>query len=293
MKGIKVPKLRLLPLVIFVAVLMLSVRLGNLWQDVSQVMAEVRVGQTAAQAQAAAPDAEGAAAPPTAAAAGPVMTGPLTAGTVPLAAVIGDMPMPSPTQPLIAQIPAPMASGALVQLAAAGAEGGEGGDQELPANITMGTATSGTDPLRDPVNFTQTEIDVLQKLAERREMIETRERELNTREGLLKAAEQRIDRKIADLHEVENTIQELLKKHDQQEQAKIDQLVKIYATMKPKDAARIFDDLEMDILLTIMENMKESKSAPILAAMTPDKARAVTAEMSNRRQIPLPGGGNG
>jgi flagellar motility protein MotE (MotC chaperone) len=147
------------------------------------------------------------------------------------------------------------------------------------------------DPLQDPVNFTQSEIELLQKLAERRELIETRSQELEQREALLKAAEGRIDRKIDELQQLQNTINGLLKQHDEQEQQKVAQLVKIYATMKPKDAARIFNDLDMPILITVLENMKESKSAPIFAAMSADKARAVTEEMSRRRAIPVPAGG--
>lgn len=148
------------------------------------------------------------------------------------------------------------------------------------------------DPARDPANFTQSEIDLLQKLAERREQIEAREKELAMREGLLQAAETRIDRKVAELKELQNTINGLLSQYDEREAEKVAQLVKIYATMKPKDAARIFNDLDMPILISVMVNMKESKSAPILASMDPAKARALTEEMSRMRRLPAEADGS-
>jgi flagellar motility protein MotE (MotC chaperone) len=53
--------------------------------------------------------------------------------------------------------------------------------------------------------------------------------------------------------------------------------------MKPRDAATIFNDLQMPVLLQVLDRMKEAKAAVILAAMNPDKARDVTAELAQMR----------
>ena len=58
----------------------------------------------------------------------------------------------------------------------------------------------------DPTFFSQSEIEVLQQLSERREQLEQMQEEIDTREGLMSAAEKRIDRKIADLRQLEKTI---------------------------------------------------------------------------------------
>ena len=50
-------------------------------------------------------------------------------------------------------------------------------------------------------------------------------------------------------------------------------LVKLYESMKPRDAAAIFNELDMPVLLQVLDRMKEAKAAPVLAAMQPDKAR--------------------
>ena len=137
--------------------------------------------------------------------------------------------------------------------------------------------------------MTQTEIDLLQQLAERREVLESREQELEIRSGLLSAAESRIDKKVDELKLLQTTIQKLIKTHDGQQDAQMQSLVKIYENMKPKDAARIFEELDMDTLLLVVERMKERKLAPVMANMDPGKAKEVTVELTRLRKLPAPG----
>jgi flagellar motility protein MotE (MotC chaperone) len=66
-------------------------------------------------------------------------------------------------------------------------------------------------------------------------------------------------------------------------------LVKLYENMKPKDAARIFEELDLDTLLPVAERMKERKLAPIMSTMDPTKAKEVTVRLSTQRKLPNPG----
>ncbi len=140
----------------------------------------------------------------------------------------------------------------------------------------------------DPAMITDAELQVLQNLSERRRQIEQRERDLDMRSGLLKATEQRIDSKITELKVIQTTVDGLLKRHNKQRDKQMKSVVKIYEKMKPKDAARIFEQLDMAILLDVVERMREAKTAPIMANMSPVKAKAVTAAMARRRALPKP-----
>ncbi|MCK5575940.1 MAG: hypothetical protein KAI28_08985, partial [Sphingomonadales bacterium] len=140
----------------------------------------------------------------------------------------------------------------------------------------------------DPTLLTQSEIDLLQKLAERRVEIDARGREMENREALLAAAESRIDRKITEFKALQATIENLVKTYDDQQGTKLQSLVKIYENMKPKDAARIFEELEMGVLLKVAERMKERSLAPIMAKMNPQRAREVTVELDQLRKLPEP-----
>ncbi len=170
----------------------------------------------------------------------------------------------------------------------AAAEGG--GAPTLPAAQPAEPPPPG---IGDASPFSQSELEVLQKLSDRREDLDERGRELDMREGLLQAAEARIDKKINDLKGLQASIDALIRKYDEQEEAKMSSLVKIYENMKPKDAARIFEQLDMPILLDVVERMSERKIAPIMAEMAPQKAKAVTAELAQRRQMPKPSLGDG
>ena len=141
----------------------------------------------------------------------------------------------------------------------------------------------------DPTLLTPAEIDLLQQLAERRQVLESREQEFELRTGLLAAAESRIDKKVEELKVLRETISGLIKTFDAQQDAKLLSLVKIYENMKPKEAAKIFEELGMDTLLEVAERMKERKLAPIMAKMHPEKARDMTVELSRLRQLPTVG----
>ena len=145
----------------------------------------------------------------------------------------------------------------------------------------------------DPTLLTPAEIDLLQQLAERRQVLESREQEFELRTGLLAAAESRIDKKVEELKVLRETISGLIKTFDAQQDAKLLSLVKIYENMKPKEAAKIFEELQMDTLLEVAERMKERKLAPIMAKMHPEKARDMTVELSRLRQLPLETGPTG
>ena len=144
-------------------------------------------------------------------------------------------------------------------------------------------------PDNDPTLFTQSEIDLLQELSDRREQLEKLFKQINLREGLLKAAEKRISKRVSELKQLQKTINDLIKTHDDQQETKMASLVKIYEAMKPKDAARIFEQLDLDTLLIVAERMKERKLAPVMAQMNPEKAKDVTVELSKLRELPLPG----
>ncbi len=134
--------------------------------------------------------------------------------------------------------------------------------------------------------FTESEVRLLQDLAARREQLEARSRELDIRESLLEAAERRIEDKIAELREIEAKIDALITQHDAQEERKLRSLVRVYETMKPKDAAVIFNELDLDILLDVVELMNERRIAPILAEMDPQRATTVTTELRTRKKLP-------
>ena len=228
-------RFRILPLTIFVATLLLTVKVGEIWQDVSEITRGIDVSSVVAQQT-----------PPTLPVTGDE-SGDETVGV-------------APPLPLDAAAPA---VGTAEQQAALEEEEEE-----------------------EQTSFSRSELRLLQELAERRQLLVSRERIIEEREVLLRAAEQRLVEKQVELNAAKDAIEGLLDKVDEQEKARIRQLVNIYENMKPKDAARIFDELEMPVLLGVIQSMKERKVAPVIAAMAPTKARDLTRQLAVRRTLP-------
>lgn len=191
---------------------------------------------------------------------------------------------PNPVQPK----PAPPAQTPAPEAAPTGP-----GPEPAPPPPTAANALPHTIPSGEPANYTPAELDVLQKLSARRDELEARAKELQMREDMAKAAEARLTKKLAEMKQVQSTIEGLLLKYDEQEDVKIRSLVKIYESMKPKDAAKIFEELDMPILLEVIERMKEKKAADVLANVSPQKAKEITFQLSERRKLPRPGPATG
>jgi len=233
-------RLRFLPVTIFAAALMLTVKIGHIWEGLDGLLV----------------------------------------GAISVAGAEAQQPGTRDPAPSAQTTSAPPAETALPGVAGPTPEGQAA---ESPAVLTVA----------DPTLLTQSEIDLLQQLAVRRETIETREREIAMREGLLRAAESRIDKKVQEMKALQTAVEKLIETYGEQQAAKMASLVKIYENMKPKDAARIFEELDMDTLLLVAERMKERNLAPIMANMDPGKARDVTVDLARRRQLPQAGEAGG
>jgi flagellar motility protein MotE (MotC chaperone) len=157
-----------------------------------------------------------------------------------------------------------------------------------PTEVAVAPADAGTVafPADDPLGYTPEEIDVLESLAQRRQALDERERQLADREALLAAAEQRIDAKIVELKAVQLAVEGMANAQEQKSEDAMKSLVKIYESMKPKEAASILQELDPDVLLDVVDRMKEQKAALVLALMDPIKAQAVTQELARRAEIP-------
>jgi len=159
----------------------------------------------------------------------------------------------------------------------------EAGDTEVAS-----TAADEGARIRDPLTMSDAEVELLQQLAERRKELQRREEALDRRQSLLKAAEKRLKADLAELESLKKEIENLLIEYDDQQAKQVKRLVSIYEKMDPEDAARIFEDLEMPVLLKVIDRMNERRTAPILAEMEPTKAQALTLELAKRRDLPIP-----
>lgn len=166
----------------------------------------------------------------------------------------------------------------------AGAEAGGHGGGVTPTKVE--TKVSGEKPVEAkpvPGQELLSEIEILQKLAARRKQLDDMERQLQMREDLLKASEGRIVKRIDELKGLEDQIGGEAKAKQDAKAAELSDLVKMYEAMKAKDAARVFDKLEIGLLADIARQMNPKKLGDVVAKMSPDQAEKLTVELANRR----------
>lgn len=262
--------IRLLPVAIFVAVLMLGVKASDIWLGIEMLAISPSHAQQAAEQK-----------PGATAAKPPAKAGVKKAGAEKTKTAGGGKKKAKAGAEKAKS--GPQESGAK----AADKQKAKSGDGKADGAAEGKSAeTDKNDEFpEDPTLFTQAEIDLLQRLADRRIELEIWRKDIEMRERLLKATEKRLDKKVAELEVIQQRIKGLLKQYDKEQEAKLKSLVKIYENMKPKNAAVIFGELEMPILLDVVERMREARVAPILAKMNPKKAKRVTTELVLRRKM--------
>jgi flagellar motility protein MotE (MotC chaperone) len=121
---------------------------------------------------------------------------------------------------------------------------------------------------------------VLERLQERRLELDRRQREIDIRESLLKAAEQRIEGRLEEIKGAEVRVTKATEAKVEADKDRFKGLVTMYENMKPKDAARIFDRLDMSVLYEVAAQMKPQKLSDVLAQMQPDNAQRLTIELA-------------
>ena len=123
---------------------------------------------------------------------------------------------------------------------------------------------------------------ILERLQSRRQELEARAREIDIRESLLKAAEKRVEGRVEELKAIESRITAATNQKVEADAARFKGLITMYEGMKPKDAARVFDRLEMSVLFEIASQIAPRKMSDILGLMAPEAAERLTVEMARR-----------
>jgi flagellar motility protein MotE (MotC chaperone) len=167
---------------------------------------------------------------------------------------------------------------------AAAGKDGQSGKQNGKAGVPIGETAP---PVSGVTLPSGAKLAILERLEQRREQLDARSRELDIRENLVKAAEQRIAAHLAEVKGVEARIAAETKENNAADGARFKALVTMYENMKARDAAKIFNGLEMPILLKVASRINPRAMADIMAQMAPQKAERLTVEMAGKAQ---PGG---
>ena len=214
----------------------------------------------------------------------PVLHSPITA-----------VPVGLPTLPLPVKIPSDM-SGQALPVHVLSVQGVSLQNTALPvASLpVLGVATAALSPEVTPIQplplqsleaaqATNAPVATPDTLKVRKSQIEEREQKLVEREATIAAADKHLSERVAELTALQARLQALESGLKERDEANWAGMVKTYEGMRPKDAASIFNALEKSVLLELLDRMKPAKATPVIAAMDPEKARQVTADLAAKR----------
>lgn len=146
------------------------------------------------------------------------------------------------------------------------------------------SAASGTKVQLDTPQISPAERALLERLSERRRDLEKRQSEMDMRDTLLKAAEKKLDERLNELKDAEARIVAATQQKEEVELQRLKNLVTMYENMKAKEAAKIFERLEIKLATEVARLIQPRRMSDILAQMTPDAAQKLTVELASRAQ---------
>ena len=127
--------------------------------------------------------------------------------------------------------------------------------------------------------------DLLEALRARETLLAGREAGLAQREVTVQAARSEIDRRIEELQQAEVNLAATLAQADQAAEKDVQKLVAVYESMKPKDAARLFGEMDAEFAAGFLGMMRPEAAAAVMAGLDPQRAYAISAILAGRNAL--------
>ncbi|MCP3941213.1 MAG: hypothetical protein GY710_07000 [Desulfobacteraceae bacterium] len=169
------------------------------------------------------------------------------------------------------------------------------GEEEEKKTETDPAKGDGETPCPECPECPDTAMVVLRGLEDKKILIEKNKKELDQEKKELARYEEQIDEKLSALANLKKQINDdmaLLEEKKTRAQlqkeavyeAKLARLVKMYAGMKPKNAALIVDQMTLDVAQEIFLRMREASAAQILAYVDSAKAAKISERLAFKQK---------
>jgi flagellar motility protein MotE (MotC chaperone) len=125
-------------------------------------------------------------------------------------------------------------------------------------------------------------VESLDALQQREIEIRKKEEQLKEKEERLGKLEKEVEQKVKDLLALQKEVQSVRTEKLETQNAKVRSLAKIYGTMKPKEAAKLMENLDDKLVMSIISTMTPDEAAAILSLMEVKKAAKISEALSGR-----------
>lgn len=168
----------------------------------------------------------------------------------------------------------PIAIGALL----VGALGGYG------VSVARGAADDG--PLSVRATADQGKERLYALLMRKDAALKRREELVENEKQDLRAAEAALEARLLELQKLRDLIREMLTDLDGEREQRVAGLVKMFESMRPKQAAAILEVTDDEIALEVLERMNQGKAGKTLAAMDPERASELAERIGRAALTP-------
>lgn len=132
--------------------------------------------------------------------------------------------------------------------------------------------------------FTTEEIDHFAKLNERKKELDAREAELTRVESEIAAQKIDLEKRLQELETTRKNISQVLEEKVRGDDKKVETLVQMYSSMKPQQAAKVFEAMDEDLAVEIMGRMKKKSAAEVMNLMKAEKAQVFSEKFAGYRR---------
>ena len=119
-----------------------------------------------------------------------------------------------------------------------------------------------------------------------RKLLDEQRQALIEREAKLQIGQQALESEAEKLLGFKAALEDLLAKVESAQNDDVNRLVNLYRNMKPKEAAGIINELDIESTVMILATMAERDAAPILANIDAARARAISKILIERSKLP-------
>lgn len=132
--------------------------------------------------------------------------------------------------------------------------------------------------------YSTEEINHFSKLNERKRELDAREEELNRMEQELAGKKLEIEKHLTELDASRKNISSVLQEKVQVDDKKIENLVQLYSTMKPQQAAKAFEDMDEGLAVEILGRMKKKNAAEIMNLVKSEKVKILSEKYAGYKR---------
>lgn len=128
--------------------------------------------------------------------------------------------------------------------------------------------------------------EIFLAISRERDLLTEMRASLERERSELELVREAVQEEIARLSTLRDDLGDILDRIEASENAEIDRLVAVYEAMKPEEAARLLDGLDMSVTMMIFSTMAERRAAPILAQMDPVRVQAISRILVEMAKLP-------